>query len=158
MKAQQLQVQKWLNSPENYDFNVESPKIKMIHAFQMLCPGCVYHGIPQTVELFERLQGLPVEVVALHTVFEHHHVMTVEALEVFIHEWRLPFPVGVDQPLIDERIPATMKAYQMQGTPTTLIIDQQGEMLLQHFGLLNTEKIFDFVLDLTKQIKTTKQA
>lgn len=154
MKAQQLTIQEWLNSPQGYSFDVNAPHIKVIHAFQMLCPGCVYHGVPQTVELYEKFKGLPVEVIGLHTVFEHHEVMGPKALEVFIHEWRLPFPVGVDQPVAGHRIPATMKAYQMQGTPTTIVIDEKGEILIQNFGILDTEKIYNFVLELTKNIQT----
>jgi len=158
MKASQLIIQEWLNARDDYQLNVESSRIKLIHAFQMLCPGCVYHGVPQTIELFERLKDLPVDVVGLHTVFEHHHVMTTEALKVFIKEWRLPFPVGVDQPIKGENLPSTMKTYQMEGTPTTIIIDQHGELLIQHFGLLDTEQIYNFVLELTKQIQTTQPA
>lgn len=158
MKAPQLIVQEWLNATDGYQLHVESSRIKLIHAFQMLCPACVYHGIPQTIELFEKLKDLPVDVVALHTVFEHHQVMTTEALKVFIKEWRLPFPVGVDQPIKNERLPATMKSYQMQGTPTTIVIDQHGELLIQQFGLLDTENIYNFVLELTKQIKKPKPA
>lgn len=158
MKAQQLKVQEWLNGPQGFTLDVESPRIKVIHAFQMLCPGCVYHGVPQTVELYEKLKGLPVDVVGLHTVFENHHAMGPESLKVFIKEWRLPFPVGVDQHVEGRWMPETMKAYDMQGTPTTIIIDHQGELILQHFGILDTEKLIEFVSDLAKQIHSTKQA
>jgi hypothetical protein len=158
MKAQQLQVQEWLNSPQGYSLDVESPRIKIIHAFQMLCPGCVYHGIPQTVELYERLKEFDVDVVGLHTVFENHHAMGPEALKVFIKEWRLPFPVGIDKRLEGEWMPETMKAYQLQGTPTTIVIDRHGEVLVQHFGVLDTEKLINFVLDLAGQTITNKQA
>ena len=158
MKAQPLKVQEWLNAPQGYKLDLEAPRIKIIHAFQMLCPGCVYHGVPQTVELYEKLKGLPVDVVGLHTVFEHHEVMTPEALKVFISEWCLPFPVGIDQPVEGHRIPATMKAYQMQGTPTTIIIDQKGELLVQNFGTLDTEKILNYVLELSKNITHQKPA
>ncbi len=153
MKAIPLTIQQWLNAPSEFYLDVFSNRIKVIHAFQMLCPGCVYHGIPQTLELYERFQGLNVDVVGLHTVFEHHNVMGEEALKVFIKEWQLPFPVGIDQPKANERIPTTMNAYQMQGTPTTIIIDQNGNLLVQHFGLLDTENIYNFVLELTKQIQ-----
>ncbi|KYG66487.1 hypothetical protein AZI86_05420 [Bdellovibrio bacteriovorus] len=158
MKAQQLQVSQWLNTSPDYHLDVEAPRIKVIHAFQMLCPGCVYHGVPQTMEIFERLKGLSVDVVGLHTVFENHHAMGPEALKVFIKEWRIPFPVGVDEHREGEWMPLTMKAYDMQGTPTTIIIDQNGEIVLQHFGILDTEKLIEFVSSLATQTQTTKQA
>ena len=37
------------------------------------------------------------QVIGLHTVFEHHAAMTPVSLEAFIHECQLSFPIGVDQ-------------------------------------------------------------
>ncbi|WP_413558997.1 peroxiredoxin family protein [Bdellovibrio sp. HCB209] len=158
MKALPLKVQEWLNTTEGYNLDVTAPRVKVIHAFQMLCPGCVYHGIPQTIELFERLKGHDIDVVGLHTVFENHHAMGPEALKVFIKEWRLPFPVGIDEHKDGKWMPETMKAYDLQGTPTTIVIDQQGEVRVQHFGIIDTEQLINFVLELSKQTLTNKQA
>jgi hypothetical protein len=38
------------------------------------------------------------QVIGLHTVFEHYAAMTPASLEAFIHEYRLSFPIGVDEP------------------------------------------------------------
>ncbi len=48
-----LFVSKWFNS--NSDITLESlrGKVVAIHAFQMLCPGCVLHGIPQAKKFYE---------------------------------------------------------------------------------------------------------
>lgn len=70
----------------------------------------------------------------LHTVFEHHEAMRPVSLEAFLHEYRVTFPVGVDSPGDDSPIPKTMAAYQMQGTPTLILIDKQGRLRLQAFG------------------------
>src|SRR5690606_19654212 len=75
-----------------------------------------------------------VAVVGLHTVFEHHAAMTPVALEAFLHEYRIGFPVGVDTPSDDGPIPRTMRAYAMQGTPTLVLIDAEGRLRAQHFG------------------------
>lgn len=157
MKAPTLKVQEWLNSPEGYSLDVKAPRVKVIHAFQMLCPGCVYHGIPQTIELHERLKDHDIDVVGLHTVFENHHAMGPESLKVFIKEWRLPFPVGIDQHVEGKWMPETMKAYDLQGTPSTIVIDQQGEVRVKHFGIIDTEQLINFVLELSKADQT-KQA
>lgn len=154
MKAKRLKIQQWLNSPKEYSLDLESPRIKVIHAFQMLCPGCVYHGIPQTIELFNRLKDFPVDVAGIHTVFENHHAMGPESLKVFLKEFRIPFPVGVDQHQTGKSTPDTMRAYDMQGTPTTIVIDHKGEIVLQYFGMLDTEKLFEFIVDLTKKINS----
>lgn len=145
MKAKDLIIEKWANAKPNYDLDLSSNKIKIIHVFQMLCPGCVYKGIPQTVELFQKFNGEDVEVVGLHSVFENHHAMTPEALEVFIKEWRLPFPVAIDKRLEGQWMPETMRAYQFQGTPSLLIIDHLGEVRVNHFGHLDQANLENFI-------------
>ncbi|EQC45518.1 peroxiredoxin [Bacteriovorax sp. Seq25_V] len=155
MKAKELKIEKWLNVNEVFELNVESRKIKVIHVFQMLCPGCVYRGIPQTIELFNKFNGTEVAVVGLHSVFENHHVMTAEALEVFIHEWRLPFPVGIDLRLEGQWMPETMRTYQLQGTPSLIIIDHLGEVKLSAFGHLDLDRVESLISSLIIKMKTS---
>ena len=75
-----------------------------------------------------------VVVVGLHSVFEHHAAMTPVALSAFLHEYRIPFPVGIDAPGAADGVPQTMAAYEMRGTPTLVLIDRQGRRRFQHFG------------------------
>ena len=112
-------------------------RVLVVYAFQMLCPGCVAHSIPQAKRVHEAFAAEQVAVVGLHTVFEHHAVMGPEALEVFIHEYRLRFPVGVDEAGSDGSLPKTMARMQMRGTPTLLVVDRQGELRLNHFGAVD---------------------
>ncbi|MHB1271772.1 MAG: peroxiredoxin family protein [Rhodanobacter sp.] len=106
-----------------------------LHAFQMLCPACVAHALPQAQRLTAAMRGQPLAVIGLHTVFEHHAVMTREALAAFVHEYRLRFPIGIDAPDDDgAAIPQTMRIYAMQGTPSTLLIDAEGRLRRQWFG------------------------
>lgn len=110
-------------------------QVVVLHAFQMLCPGCVARGIPQAQRVAEVFAAAPVAVVGLHTVFEHHDVMTPAALEMFLHEYRIRFPVGVDEPGEDgDPIPRTMRAYALRGTPSTVLIDAEGRIRQQMFG------------------------
>lgn len=106
----------------------------LVLAFQMLCPGCVATAIPQMKKVHETLGGDELAVVGLHTVFEHHAAMTPVALDAFLHEYGVRFPVAVDQPSDVGPIPKTMAAYAMQGTPTLLIFDRQAKLRLNHFG------------------------
>lgn len=77
----------------------------------------------------------PLTVVGLHTVFEHHDVMGPAALDVFLHEYRVTFPVAVDQPNASGTgLPATMQAYAMRGTPTVVLIDAEGLVRRHVFG------------------------
>jgi peroxiredoxin len=130
-----LDVERW--------FNIETPptlqslrgKVVVLHTFQMLCPGCVSHAIPQARRLHEiakRVDGLVV--LGLHTVFEHHAAMTAVALEAFLHEYKIAFPVAVDRPSSDGPIPRTMAAYGLQGTPSTIVFSRAGTVARLSFG------------------------
>lgn len=154
MKAKDLIIEKWVNAPVNFELSVSSQKIKIIHVFQMLCPGCVYRGIPQTVELFNKYNSEDVVVVGMHSVFENHHAMLPEALDVFIKEWRLPFPVAIDKRIDDQWMPETMKAYHLEGTPSLIIIDHNGDIQLCSFGHVETEKLDTYI---TKLINEKRQ-
>jgi peroxiredoxin len=111
-------------------------KVVVLHAFQMLCPACVHHGLPQAQRIHATFAAQDVAVIGLHTVFEHHTAMTPVSLQAFVHEYRIRFPVGVDAPSIDAHnpIPVTMQAYGMQGTPSLMLIDRKGRLRQHTFG------------------------
>ncbi|MFB3046457.1 MAG: hypothetical protein ACE10A_09165 [Acidiferrobacterales bacterium] len=46
----------------------------------------------------------------LHTVFEHHDAMQPHALQAFLHEYRVNFPLGVDAHESGQDIPLTTHA------------------------------------------------
>lgn len=128
------QVSQWFNADAPLDLASLRGRVVVLEAFQMLCPGCVSHGLPQAARVQATFPAGRVAVVGLHTVFEHHAAMTPVALEAFLHEYRIGFPVGVDMPSDEGPIPRTMRAYAMQGTPTLVLIDARGRLRAQHFG------------------------
>jgi peroxiredoxin len=132
--APALQVIRWFNTAAPLNLDLLRGKVVVLHAFQMLCPGCVYHGIPQMQRIQRQFDAVDVVVIGLHTVFEHHNVMSPEALAVFIHENRLTFPIGIDTPDGGGSRPLTMRAYKMKGTPTLILIDRQGRQRFHLFG------------------------
>lgn len=132
--APPLFASQWLNPPAPLALEQLRGRVVVLHAFQMLCPGCVSHGLPQAMEIQRAFDPRTLAVVGLHSVFEHHDVMTLAALRVFAHEYRLTFPIAVDQPSDDHPLPRTMLAYAMQGTPTLVLIDALGRIRAQHFG------------------------
>jgi len=131
--APEWSVSEWLCTPEPLTFAALRGKVVVLHAFQMLCPGCVLHGVPQTTRLHQFFNPEDVAVVGIHTVFENHAVMTPDALRVFMHEFRVRFPVGIDTAGHD-RIPETMRRYQMRGTPSLLLIDRNGKLRAHKMG------------------------
>jgi len=125
--APELDTSRWFNARAPLTLADLRGKVVVLHAFQMLCPGCVTHGTPQAEKLHRMFATSgEVAVIGLHTVFEHHAAMTEVALEAFIHEYRLTLPVAVDWPGEDDPIPRTMRRYGMRGTPTTIVIDRSG--------------------------------
>ena len=133
--ASPLVVDRWFNSDQPITLEGLRGRIVVLHAFQMLCPGCVSTAIPQARRLHEiakSIEGLVV--LGIHTVFEHHAAMTPVSLEAFLHEYKITFPVAVDRPSTDGPIPQTMAAYGFRGTPSTVIIDREGRIARHSFG------------------------
>ena len=131
------QVSQWFNTERPWDLVGQRGRVIALHAFQMLCPGCVLHGVPQAERMHQQFASDKVAVVGLHTVFEHHQAMQPVSLQAFLHEFHVTHPVGVDAPTPGQRIPATVQAYGMQGTPTLVLIDRAGRIRRQHFGRLD---------------------
>ena len=110
-------------------------RIVYVLAFQMLCPGCAAHAIPQALRVRAAFSENDLAVIGLHTVFEHAQAQgPKEALAAFLHEYKVRFPVAIDAPSAGGGVPRTMGAYNMQGTPTTILIDREGRLRLQRFG------------------------
>jgi peroxiredoxin len=132
--APELAVSHWFNTPEPITLQSLRGRVVLLHAFQMLCPGCVSHGTPQAQRAQSLFHNTDLAVIGLHTVFEHHAAMTPVSLEAFIHEYRLTFPIGVDQASENDPIPVTMRRYQMRGTPSCVIIGRDGAIRHHGFG------------------------
>src|SRR5690606_27202227 len=90
--APPLQVERWFNTPEPLTLDALRGRVVVLEAFQMLCPGCVSHGLPQARRVYDTFPPEEVAVIGLHTVFEHHAAMTPVSLEAFLHEYRIEFP------------------------------------------------------------------
>ena len=133
--AKPLETTFWLNSPAPITIDALRGKVVLLEAFQMLCPGCVSHALPQAMRVRRVFSEDDVAVIGLHTVFEHHSAQgSKDALAAFLHEYRIPFPVGMDAPADHGGPPKTMTSYGMQGTPTTILIDQHGRVRKHKFG------------------------
>ena len=131
--APELVVSEWLNTETPLTLAGLRGEVVVIEAFQMLCPGCVAHGLPQA----QRVQtafGRDLVVLGLHSVFEHHAAMTPVPLAAFLHEYRITFPVAVDTPVPGDDIPETMRRYGLRGTPSLLLVDRAGRLRANAFG------------------------
>lgn len=129
----ELQVATWLNTEIPITLGALRGRVVMIETFQMLCPGCVLHSLPQAQRVARAFPTSDFAVIGLHTVFEHHAAMAQVSLEAFLHEYRIQFPVGIDQPGT-ESTPRSMTDYGLRGTPSMLLVDQVGILRAHHFG------------------------
>ncbi len=149
--APEWSIDSWLNTDDDLSLETLRGQVIVAYAFQMLCRGCVEGSIPQAKRHYELFTGQPLTVLGLHTVFEHHQAMTRTSLEAFIHEYSIAFPVGVDRPSDNGSIPQTMQRYQMQGTPTLIMIDQQGRLRRKSFGHLDDIQLGAEVMSLLNE-------
>jgi len=131
-EAADLDVVEWIGEP--HPLKQLRGRVVLVETFQMLCPGCVAHGIPQAKRVQARFPD--VVVLGLHTVFEHHDAMTPVALRAFLSEYQVTFPVGVDRH-DGEPMPVTMRRYRLQGTPSMLLIDRQGRLRFSDLGIVD---------------------
>lgn len=132
--APELAVSQWFNTPEPLTLAGLRGKVVLLHAFQMLCPGCVSHGTPQAEKAHRMFPGGDLVVIGLHTVFEHHEAMTPVSLDAYIHEYRLTMPIGVDMPGEPGPLPQTMERYALRGTPSAVLIGRDGRIRHHGFG------------------------
>jgi peroxiredoxin len=134
--APPLTVSGWVNTPQPITLDGLRGRVVLLEAFQMLCPGCVAHGIPLAQRVATTFASAGVTVLGLHSVFEHHAVQgSREALEAFVHEYRITFPIALDAPSDRHPLPRTMRAYGMRGTPTLILIDRAGRARHSLFGV-----------------------
>ncbi|TAJ86175.1 peroxiredoxin [Reyranella sp.] len=135
VSAPPIEAERWFNTDLPLSLEMFHGKVVVLHAFQMLCPGCVSQAVPQARRLHEIAKNIDdLVVLGIHTVFEHHAAMTPVSLEAFLHEYRLTFPVAVDRASSDGPIPQTMAAYGFKGTPSTVVIDREGRIARHSFG------------------------
>lgn len=139
--APEWQVQTWFNSDRPLQLAGLRGRVVVLAAFQVFCPKSIAVAIPQTLRIFETFEPNDVAVVGLHATFEHHAAISIPVLKAFIHEYRLKFPIALDQPNPASPIPLTMDRYQMRGTPSLVLIDRLGCIRKHSFGAVEDLRI-----------------
>jgi peroxiredoxin len=139
--APELLVQTWFNTDRPLSLAALRGRVVVLAAFQVLCPNSIAGGIPQARRIFETFEPKDVAVIGLHATFEHHDAFSPPVLKAFIHEYRLKFPIALDQPNPASPIPQTMERYKMRGTPSLVLIDKQGQVRKHAFGAVDDLRI-----------------
>lgn len=137
----EIEASDWLNTDKPFSLPSLRGRVVVVTVFQMLCPGCAQFSLPQARDLHLAFARDDLVVIGMHSVFEHHHVMTPEALRVFVREYRLQFPIAIDRPQEGSSVPATMRKWALNGTPTLMMFGRDGGVALQHFGHLDDLRV-----------------
>ena len=132
--APPLQVASWINVVEPQTLDRLRGRVVLLYAFQMHCRGCHELATPQVQRAHELLSRHDVAVLGLHCVFENHPAQSPELLARYVRERRLSFPIGIDEPSGDGGIPSTMKALNIDGTPTIVLLDRASRIRMKRLG------------------------
>lgn len=139
--APELLVHTWYNTERPLLLSNLRGRVVVIAAFQVLCPKSLSVGIPQAVRIYETFEPSDVAVIGLHATFEHHDAVGPAVLKAFIQEYRLKFPIALDQPTAGSPIPQTMERFKMRGTPSLVLIDRLGLVRKHTFGAVDDLRI-----------------
>jgi hypothetical protein len=139
--APELHVQTWFNTDRPLTVSNLRGRVVVLTAFQVLCPVSIASGVPQAQRIFETFAPSDVTVIGLHTTFEHHDAFNTAVLKAYIQEYRLKFPIALDQPNPGGPIPHTMERYKMRGTPSLVLIDRHGMIRKHAFGPVDDLRI-----------------
>jgi AhpC/TSA family len=152
--APELLVQTWFNTDRPLLLSGLRGRVVVLAAFQVLCPNSIGGGIPQAQRIYETFEPKDVAVIGLHATFEHHDAFSPAVLKAFIHEYRLKFPIALDQPSPTSPIPHTMERYKMRGTPSLVLIDRHGLVRKHTFGPVDDLRIGAEIGALTQEADT----
>lgn len=139
--APELFVQTWFNTERPLLLSGLRGRVVVLAAFQVLCPNSISGGIPQARRIYETFEPTDVAVIGLHATFEHHDAVSWAMLKAFIQEYRLKFPIALDEPNPASPIPHTMERYKMRGTPSLVLIDRNGYVRKHAFGAVDDLRI-----------------
>jgi hypothetical protein len=156
--APELHVQTWFNTDRPLTVANLRGRVVVLTAFQVLCPVSIASGVPQAQRIFETFAPGEVTVIGLHTTFEHHDAFNTAVLKAYIQEYRLKFPIALDQPNPGGPIPHTMERYKMRGTPSLVLIDRHGMIRKHAFGPVDDLRIGAEIGALTQESESSALA
>ena len=55
-KAPNLKLGKWVQGIET-NFDKEADNVKLVEVFQVNCPGCFMHSIPEIIKIYQKFKG-----------------------------------------------------------------------------------------------------
>lgn len=117
-KAPNLKVSEWVQGLET-NFDQEKDHVILVEVFQVNCPGCFLHGMPEAINIYNKFKDDGVRVLGVATAFEDFDKNTLDNLKLLLQtgevigdtkqvliqygklddsklQYKIPFPVGMD--------------------------------------------------------------
>ena len=82
-KAPNLKLGKWVQGMDT-NFDKEGDNVKLVEVFQVNCPGCFMHSIPEIINIYKKYKGDGLSVMGMATAFEDYDKNTLENLEMLL--------------------------------------------------------------------------
>ena len=82
-KAPNLKLGKWVQGMDT-NFDKEGDNVKLAEVFQVNCPGCFMHSIPEIINIYNKYKGDGLSVMCVATAFEDYDKNTLENLEMLL--------------------------------------------------------------------------
>ena len=82
-KAPNLKLRKWVQGMDT-NFDKEGDNVKLAEVFQVNCPGCFMHSIPEIINIYNKYKGDGLSVMGVATAFEDYDKNTLENLEMLL--------------------------------------------------------------------------
>ena len=130
-KAPNLKLGKWVQGMDT-NFDKEGDNVKLVEVFQVNCPGCFMHSIPEIINIYNKYKGDGLSVMGMATAFEDYDKNTLENLEMLLTTgevvgdtkqaltqygqldngklpFKIPYPVAMDSLIKEEEEPSMEK-------------------------------------------------
>ena len=82
-KAPNLKLGKWVQGMDT-NLDKEGDNVKLVEVFQVNCPGCFMHSIPEIINIYNKYKGDGLSVMGIATAFEDYDKNTLENLEMLL--------------------------------------------------------------------------
>jgi len=82
-KAPNLKLGKWVQGMDT-NLDKEGDNVKLVEVFQVNCPGCFMHSIPEIINIYNSHKSDGLSVFGVATAFEDYDKNTLENLEMLL--------------------------------------------------------------------------
>jgi len=130
-KAPNLKLEKWVQGIDT-NLDKEGDNVKLVEVFQVNCPGCFMHSIPEIINIYNKYKSDGLSVFGVATAFEDYDKNTLANLEMLLTtgevigdtkqaltqygqldngklQFKIPYPVAMDSLVKEEGEPSKEK-------------------------------------------------